>query len=370
MGEGGKTGTMKASAILFMGIVPLVSCSAGAETIPSLKETFQDYFLLGNIVSKPVFESPRFDLLKYHFNIATAENAMKPDALQREKGVFTFTQADEMVNAVLGAGMKMHGHTLAWHQQTPAWMNPEGITREEAIENLISHAKTVAGHFRGRVISWDVLNEAIIDNPPDPQDWRSALRQSPWYKAIGPEYIEMVFRAAREADPAAKLYYNDYNLDNQNKAAAVYNMVKELNEKNPDAGGRPLIDGIGMQGHYSLGTNPANVALSIERFIKLGVELSISELDVQAGADSVLSEKQAVEQGIAFAGLLKIFKENAAHIVRVTFWALEDSMSWRTKENPVLFDKDLKPKPAFYGVLDPDAYIKENHQGRSSRPFP
>lgn len=334
--------------------------STGIENIPSLKETFQDYFLMGNIVSSPTFESPRFDLLTYHFNAATAENAMKPDALQREKGVFTFDQADEMVDKVLAAGMKMHGHTLAWHQQSPSWMNYEGIDRQEAVDNLVNHTKTVAEHFRGRVISWDVLNEAVNDNPSNPQDWRGSLRQTPWYKAIGPEYIEIVFRAAREADPEARLYYNDYNLNNRNKSLAVYQMVEELNKKNPDVGGRPLIDGIGMQGHYRLGTSPEEVALSLERFSSLGVEVSVTELDVQAGADSVLSETQAAEQGIAFARLFQVFKQYASHIARVTFWGLEDSMSWRAAQNPTLFDKNLKAKPAYYGVIDPDTFIREN----------
>jgi endo-1,4-beta-xylanase len=228
------------------------------------------------------------------------------------------------------------------------------------VDNLVNHTKTVAEHFRGRVVSWDVLNEAINDNPPNPQDWRGSLRQTPWCKAIGHGYIEIVFRAAREADPEARLYYNDYNLDNQNKALAVYHMVKELNEKNPDVGGRPLIDGVGMQGHYRVSTSPENVALSLEHFISLGVEVSVTELDVQAGADGVLSESQAVEQGVSYARLFRVFKKYAPHISRVTFWGLEDSMSWRTAQNPTLFDKSLKAKPAFYGVTDPEAYILNN----------
>ncbi|MDR0376482.1 MAG: endo-1,4-beta-xylanase [Spirochaetaceae bacterium] len=330
------------------------------EDLPRLKDIYKDCFSIGTIVSKPMFESPRFEMLTYHFNIATAENAMKPDALQREKGVFTFALADEMVDAVLAAGMRMHGHTLAWHQQTPSWMNHAGIDRREAVDNLVNHVKTVAGHFRGRVVSWDVLNEAVNDSPPDARDWRGSLRQTPWYTAVGPEYIEIVFRAAREADPEALLYYNDYNLDNQDKARAVYYMVGELNEKNPDVGGRPLIDGIGMQGHYRVGTNPEDAAASLERFSSLGVEVSVTELDVQAGSGGVLSESQAVEQGRVFARLFTVFKEYAPHIARVTFWGLEDGMSWRAPQNPTLFDKNLKAKPAFYGVADPDAYIRDN----------
>ncbi|GHV31162.1 hypothetical protein AGMMS4952_19340 [Spirochaetia bacterium] len=334
--------------------------SGKTESGASLKDVYRDYFLLGNIVSARNLEGARLDLLTRHFSIATAENAMKPASLQRERGVFTFEAADAMVNQVLAAGMLMHGHTLAWHQQSPDWMNREGIDREEAVENLITHTKTVAEHFKGRVISWDVLNEAVIDNPADPSDWAASLRKTPWLTAIGPEYIEIVFKAAREADPEAKLYYNDYNLDSREKAQAVYTMVKALNEKNPDVGGRPLIDGVGMQGHYRVSTNPEDVRVSLESFIALGVEVSITELDVQAGADSVLTEKQGVEQGISYARLFQVFKAHAAQIGRVTFWGLDDSTSWRSAANPTVFDKDLKEKPAYYAILDPETYIQDN----------
>ena len=325
-----------------------------------LKESYRSFFPVGNVVSPRDLGTPRFDLLKKHFDILTAENAMKPLYLQREKGAFTFETSDALVNAVLEAGMKMHGHTLAWHQQSPEWINREGIGRDEAIENLITHAKTVAGHFRGRVVSWDVLNEAIVDNPPNPNDWKASLRQTPWLAAIGPEYIEIVFRAAREADPDAALYYNDYNLDNRNKALAVYNMVKELNEQNPNVGGRPLIDAVGMQGHYRVNMNLDNVASSLQRFAGLGVKVSITELDVQAGVNSTLTPAQALEQGAVYAQLFAIFRANAEVLGRVTIWGLDDGSSWRSMTSPTLFDRDLQEKPAFYGALDPAAFLTEN----------
>jgi GH35 family endo-1,4-beta-xylanase/peptidoglycan/xylan/chitin deacetylase (PgdA/CDA1 family) len=329
-----------------------------ADSAPPLREAYVNQFPIGNVMSPGETGSPRFEILTRHFDIITAENAMKPISLQREKGVFTFEQADLMVNAVLAKGLKVHGHTLAWHQQSPEWMNHEGIPRNEAIENLTAHVKTVAGHFRGRVISWDVLNEAVIDNPPNPADWRSSLRQSPWYKAIGPDYVEILFKAAREADPEAKLYYNDYNLDNQNKALAVFTMVKELNEKNPKAG--PLVDGVGMQGHYRLNTNTDNVRLSLERFISLGLEVSITELDIQAGSESKQTDRQLLEQGAVYARLFTIFREHAAKIGRVTFWGLDDGASWRSAASPCLFDRELKTKPAFYAALNPDSFLAEN----------
>jgi len=328
----------------------------------TLKERYRPFFLVGNVMSPRDLGTPRFELLKKHFAILTAENAMKPLYLQREKGVFTFDEADKLVDAALEAGLKVHGHTLAWHQQSPEWINREGIDREEAIENLVNHARTVAGHFRGRVVSWDVLNEAINDNP-NPQDWRSALRRVPWYNAIGEDYIAIVFRAAREADPDAKLYYNDYNMDNPNKAMAVYNMVKEINEKNPNVRGRPLIDGVGMQGHYRVGVKLDNVAASLQRFASLGVEVSITELDVQAGAGSRLTAEQALEQGAVYARLFALFRENAKVLGRVTIWGLDDGTSWRSMTSPTLFDRDLKEKPAFFGALDPAVFLAQN-EGR------
>jgi len=339
---------------------------APAPAPDSLKGRYQGVFLVGNVMSPRDLGTERFDALKKHFDILTAENAMKPLYLQREKGVFTFDEADRLVDAALEAGLKVHGHTLAWHQQSPEWINREGIDRNEAVENLVDHAKTVAGHFRGRVVSWDALNEAVIDNPMNPQDWRASLRRVPWYSAIGEEYIAIVFRAAREADPDAKLYYNDYNLDNRNKALAVYNMVKEINEKNPNVLGRPLIDGIGMQGHYRVGINLDNVAASLKQFASLGVEVSVTELDVQAGAGNRLTPDQSLLQGVVYARLFALFRENANVLGRVTIWGLDDGTSWRSMTSPTLFDRDLKEKPAFFGALNPAAFLAENESRLSA----
>jgi endo-1,4-beta-xylanase len=327
---------------------------------PVLKDQYKAFFPVGNVVSPRDLGGPRFELLKKHFDILTAENAMKPLYLQGQKGVFTFETADRLVDAVLAGGMKMHGHTLAWHQQSPEWINRDGISRDEADENLITHVTTVADHFKGRVISWDVLNEVFIDNPPNPNDWKGSLRQTPWLRAIGPEYVEIAFKAAREADPDAVLYYNDYNMDNRNKALAVYTMVRDLNERYPDVLGRPLVDAVGMQGHYRVNMNPENAAASLRSFISLGVEVSITELDVQAGTGHSLTEAQSLQQGLMYARLFAFFREYAAHMGRVTIWGLDDGSSWRAQTSPTLFDKDLRPKPAFFGALNPSAYVGEN----------
>ncbi|AZK45370.1 endo-1,4-beta-xylanase [Paenibacillus lentus] len=338
--------------------------------LPPIKQVYQDKFLIGNAISAEDLEGIRLELLSMHHNIATAGNAMKPDALQPEKGNFTFDAADRMVNKVLDEGLQMHGHVLVWHQQTKDWMHTDivnnvPLSREEALNNMKTHIRTVVEHFGERVISWDVVNEAMADNPPNPTDWKEALRKSPWYQAIGPDFVEQAFLATREVlDEKGwdiELYYNDYNDDNHNKAEAIYRMVKEINENYAKTHpGKLLIDGVGMQGHYSVNTNPTNVELSLKKFISLGVEVSITELDIQAGSDYQLSDKLADAQGYLYAQLFKMYKEHADHIARVTFWGLDDGSSWRASSNPLLFNKKLLAKPAYYAVIDPDKFIAEH----------
>ncbi len=342
--------------------------------LKSIKDVYKNDFLIGNAIAAEDMEGIRLDLLKKHFNVMTAGNAMKPDALQPTKGNFTFADADKLVDKVLAAGFKMHGHTLVWHQQSPAWLNSKvdasgntvPLSREEALTNLRTHIKTVVEHYGNKVISWDVVNEGMNDNPTNPSDWKAALRQSPWYQAIGPDYMEQAFLAAREVldahpDWDVKLYYNDYNDDNQNKSKAIYSMVKELNEKYAKTHpGKRLIDGVGMQAHYNMSTNPSNVELSLERFISLGVEVSITELDVQAGSDFKLTDEIADAQGYLYAQLFDIYKKHAANISRVTIWGLDDGTSWRSSTNPLPFDKNLQAKPAFAGVVDPTKFMAEH----------
>jgi endo-1,4-beta-xylanase len=349
---------------------PTGSGTVEIQDLTPIKDVYSSDFLIGNAISSEDLSGVRLELLKKHFNIATAGNAMKPDALQPTKGNFTFTAADALVDKVLAEGLQMHGHVLVWHQQSPAWLNTTGsgiaLGRDEALTNLRTHIQTVMNHFGNKVISWDVVNEAMNDNPTNPSDWKASLRKTPWYNAIGDDYIEQAFLAAREvldAHPSwnIRLYYNDYNEDNQNKSKAIYNMVKELNDRYAQTHpGKLLIDGLGMQAHYNLSTNPANVKLSLERFLSLGVKVSITELDIQAGSNSTLPVNLANAQGYLYAQLFTIFKEHAADIERVTIWGMDDGTSWRSTTNPLLFDKNLQAKPAYYAVTDPATFMDEN----------
>lgn len=332
--------------------------------LTAIKEVYKNDFLIGNIVSAKDFEGTRLELLKKHFNVVTTENAMKPVYAYSDYPVFDFSAEDELVANVKAAGLDLHGHVLVWHQQSADELHTDNngnpLTKEVALKNLRSHITTVVEHFDNNVISWDVVNEAMNDNPNNPSDWRNALRTSGWLSAIGPDYIKEAFLAAKTAlgGKDIKLYYNDYNDDNQNKAEAIYQMVKELNDEYAlEHEGDLLIDGIGMQAHYNLNTSPENVKKSLEKFISATSEVSITELDITAGSNNTITDKQEEQQAYLFAQLFKIYKEHSANIARVTFWGLDDATSWRAEQNPLLFDANLQAKPAYYAVVDPEKFI-------------
>jgi endo-1,4-beta-xylanase len=351
------------------------------DTESPLHGVYTDTFLIGNIISPSDLDGVKFKILKHHFNTATAENHMKPDniAPASSGGAYKWDDADKLVAAVNEAGLKMHGHTLIWHSQTPSWLT--NGTEEAVANSLKKYVTDVVTHFKGKVISWDVVNEAMdetdnlkaaLEGDGDgwrTYDWTLCLRNSPWNKAgkdkAGTTYIEAAFRAARAADPDAKLFYNDYNLNSQKKSRATYLMVKDINDKWKDGGNTGLlIDGIGMQTHHHLNTNPDTVKTATELFASLGVEIAVSEMDIVAAKggdvnDSRLgawNEEASRKQAELYAKLFKIYKENAAHITRVTFWGIDDGTSWRSVNYPTLLDKNFDLKPAFYAVQDPSKF--------------
>jgi len=336
------------------------------EIIP-LKTIYQDYFLIGNIISPRYMIDEYFEILTTHYNTVTCENDMKPDRLApRVKGdPYRWVTADNMVSRMAEYNIKVHGHTLVWHSQTPAWMTTG--TPAEVRENMVNYIKAVLGHYKGKVFSWDVVNEALRDGVSDASDWRNCLRtDSGWFIAMGADYIELAFRTAREADPDVLLYYNDYNLNNQRKSDAVRNMVRELNDKYKAEGNtRNLIDGIGMQAHYGLNTRIDDVRASIEKFAEIGVIVDISELDVETKTgnsgirkNSVMTDTEARLQAILYAQLFNVFREYKDHITRVTMWGIDDENNWKSYGNPCLFDGDLNPKPAFYAVSYASRYLE------------
>jgi len=364
--------------IIGLSIFAATACTEKNKSQP-LKDVYKDDFLIGNIINATYMSGQYFELLTTHYNTVTCENDMKPESLApstkpvNDNWNYTFETADSMVNKMLENGIPVHGHTLVWHRQTPAWMTTG--TREEVQANLVKYITDVVKHFEGRVMAWDVVNEAIrgdfASSEAPPTGWKGDyLRQdSRWYRALGDDYVEIAFKAAREAaGPDVKLYYNDYSMHVRNKGIAVYNMIKDINTRYAaENNGKKLIDGMGMQGHWGLYipdetriagiTYYDNVKYALENFISLGIIVDISELDVIAGYDeegtgrnSTLSNEDAQKQADVYTTLFKLFLEYKEHIGRVTMWGIDDKNSWKSLGNPCLFDGDLKPKKAFYAV--------------------
>ena len=347
--------------------------------LPSLKDIYKDYFLVGSIVSPgdlTAANAARYAFMQHHFNILTAENNMKPDYMWPvEANGATFATADSMVSRVIADGFLMHGHTLVWRSQSPSWLNV-GLTYAQAKANLQKYITAVAGHYAQdpvKVVSWDVVNEAMLDNPANPTDWRGALRTgtnggSNWYGSYanggnGADYIYDAFLFARAAAPNATLYYNDFDEDNPNKATAIAAMVTELNSQyakdHPEAGGRKLIEGIGMQGHYNTSTSVSAVEASMQKFIATGVKISVTELDVAingvASTGPTIDQEKA--QAVVYANLFMLYKKYSGYIERVTLWGVDDGTSWKASTFPLPFKADLSPKEAYYAIASPETYL-------------
>lgn len=326
----------------------------------SLKEIYKDDFMLGTIYTRMIDYGKDNELVKQHFNVITPENLMKPESMQRPQGTFRYDEANHMMQIAERDGFTVIGHTLAWHSQSGDFLgikNPDGtpVNRDQAIEQLKTHIYNVAGQYKGKIYSWDVLNEAIADGAklPADGDWTKCLRDSQWTRSIGPDFVAMAFRFAHEAAPDALLYYNDYNMNDNNKAEIAAAMISDLRSQ-----GVP-IHGIGMQAHYNINTSMGSVRNSLKRFSAIeGLRISITELDVVVpNANGILSSGNEKKQALTYAKLFKLFKEYADVIERVTLWGYRDDTSWRAENCPLIFDSSLNPKEAFYAIMDPDAYI-------------
>lgn len=371
--------------------------------LPSLAERFSNYFLFGNIWSTPtIMENPLTEAFFLNqFNAVTAENHHKPDhiAPNPNPATWNFTTADEIVDWAQDNDLKMIGHTLVWHSQSPLWMTGrEGsddlplVTRAQAMENMENFISIFAGRYAGRMYSWDVLNEVFTDSVSSVSweanpNWRAHLRREGvgldnpnhlrWYDAFangatadedGSDFIFYAFYFARQADPYAILYYNDFNEEQPGKSMAIAQMVVEINERwtaHPSYDGRLLIEAIGMQSHHHLDqwtTNLDNIRPAIIRFIETGARISITELDITIGtqADPLpmpLSEQQQQRLAAAYGRVMGYYLEFAEYINRVSIWGLADTQSWRAWGQPLLFDGYFQAKEAFWAVYNATAHI-------------
>jgi endo-1,4-beta-xylanase len=277
-------------------------------------------------------EAAYANTLDTEFNGVTPENEMKWDATEPNRNQFTFGAADNIVNHARTHGQSIRGHTLVWHSQLPGWVNNIG-SGTDLLNAMRSHINGLMGHWRGQIAYWDVVNEAFADGSG------GGLRSSIWTQRTGfnTGFIEQAFRAARAADGNAKLCYNDYNTDGMNaKSNAVFNMVSDFKNR-----GVP-IDCVGFQSHLNINGIPGDYQANLQRFANLGVDVQITELDIQ-GSDR---NAQANNYRTVVSACMAVARCN-----RITTWGVTDKYSWRASGTPLLFDGNFAKKPAYTTTL-------------------
>lgn len=361
--------------VLLVALATLLTACVEEPEPSALKAVFKDHFLIGTALNEAQFmgsNQVQTRLVTQQFNSITPENVMKWENIHPAPGQYDFGPADRYVAFGEKHGMFIVGHTLVWHSQTPAWVfeeNGKPASREVLLQRMREHITTVVGRYKGRVKSWDVVNEALSDD--------GSLRQSPWMKIIGEDYLAKAFEFAHEADPAALLCYNDYSLENETKRDGAVRLVKQLQA----AGVK--IHGIGTQQHVRIDRPTIEqVDATLTAFGELGVKVMVTELDVNVlptqtrnqGADVSLRLAATsganpytnglpadVQQALArrYADLFQVYCKHSATLDRVTFWGVTDGDSWlndwpipgRTS-HPLLFNRDGHPKPCFDAVID------------------
>jgi uncharacterized repeat protein (TIGR02543 family) len=343
--------------------------------LPPLKNQFPAGILAGNIAtgSDSGASSIINSSLIRHFNALTPENDMKPNAVSNGRAAngvisYTWANADRFVNAAYNSGFKVIGHTLLWHSQIPAWQTSMASAgKATALAAMKQFITDVMTRYKGKIYSWDVLNEVFPDGVGAGSDWKTVMRQeNPWFKAIGSDFVYEAYCAARLADPDAILYYNDYNTDQVGKATMIRNMVRDVNnrfkEEYPN-NTRLLIEGIGMQEHHNTSVSAANIRATLNLFKPLGVKVSVSELDVlgqdwgsfsavgqgaNKNGQSTITNNGLVTQAGLYQQYMAVYMDFKDIIERISLWGVTDNLNWRSAGLPLLFDHNSKAKPAYY----------------------
>jgi endo-1,4-beta-xylanase len=360
----------------FIAVAALLAAfmAAGAQTPTSLKEAYRGDFAIGAAINPAQItgQDRRGDaIVEAQFNSISPENALKWENVHPELGAYAFDIPDQYVAFGEKHHMFIVGHCLVWHNQVPAWVfrDDKGnfVDRETLLKRMHDHIFTVVGRYKGRIQSWDVVNEALNDD--------GTLRQSLWLKIIGEDYIAKAFQYAHEADPQAQLTYNDYSLENEAKRNGVLALIAKLKAQGI------TVTSVGLQGHDGL-TWPSveDEDTTLSAFAKLGVKVAITELDIdvlppatrQQSAEVSLKVQQdsklnpyadglpqSVQQQLAkrYADLFAVYLKHRDVVTRVTFWGVTDGDSWRNDwpvkgrtSYPLLFDRSGQPKPAFQAV--------------------
>lgn len=354
-------------AALTLVVIAVSFCCFAYRTAPDtegLKDYYKGYFPIGVAVSPRALQTDEAGLLIRQFNSLTPENAMKMGVIHPREDGYNWRDADSIAAFARKNGMKLRGHTLVWHKQAPEWIfkgvNGEEVSKEVLLQRLKEHITTVVKRYKGVVYAWDVVNEAISDRREE------MYRNSLWYRICGDEFIEKAFQWAHEADPEALLFYNDYNEIDPVKRRKIIQLLNGLLSKSVP------VHGIGLQGHWAI-NEPSRTQLesTFEDFVTLGLKLQITELDISVylkehearekkAGDSVFAftadrEQQQIEQ---FSMCFSVFRKYSHALTGVTFWNISDRYSWLDnfpirgrKDYPLLFDRNLQPKKAFWSVV-------------------
>jgi endo-1,4-beta-xylanase len=353
-----------------------------------LKDYFKGYFPIGVAVNTAALHGADSALIVREFNSVTPENDMKMGPIHPSENVYNWKNADAIVDFAVAHHIKIRGHNLCWHNQEAAWMfiGPDGkpASKELLLQRLKDHIFTVVKHYKGKIYAWDVVNEAVDDS----NDSTQVYRKSNWYNTFGgPEFIAAAFRFAHEADPDAKLFYNDYNSEHPVKREKIYKLLKNLVDNHVP------IDGVGMQAHWKLNDpSPEELRKALNEVTSLGLKVQFTELDItirtpqprptpgtqpvvaatptpDPGYTPEVEAKQIAQYKMAF----DIFREYKKSITGVTFWNVSDRYSWLDarggglaggaaaaanvprvvrKAYPLLFDESRQRKKAYWAVVD------------------
>ena len=344
------------------------SKQATIDSSKGLKDYYKDYFMIGVAVSPRALKTGEAQLILQQFNSMTPENAMKMGPIHPKENEYFWKDADSIAAFAKINNLKLRGHTLCWHNQTPRWFfidsaTGKQVTKEILLQRLKDHITTVVSRYKGVIYAWDVVNEVISDNKDE------YFRNSLFYQIAGEEFIAKAFQYAHEADPDVLLFYNDYNEINAVKREKIFKLVKGLK----DAG--VPIHGVGLQGHWAI-NEPSEQQLdsTLGRFAELDLKVQVTELDVSVypkehnarekkaeDYDTVFTAEKESRQIEMYEICFRIFRKYKKVLTGITFWNISDRHSWLDnfpvkgrKDYPLLFDKNLKPKKAYWQVVNFD----------------
>jgi len=313
-----------------------------AHPLPVLRDLAANrHFNVGSCVNPQALTSDRnySSVLGSQYNIVVPENAMKWDATEPRQGAFDYSQGDAVVNFANSHGQLIRGHNLCWGQSNPSWLTNGNFNPAQLQQILQNHITNVATHYRGKLYGWDVVNEAVNDNPNAAQPLKNTI----WYPKL-PNYIDLAFQYAHAADPGAKLFYNDYSAEGSGaKSDAVYNLVRGMKQR-----GIP-VHGVGLQMHVSLGYSPSpnDISANIQRLTALGLEVHITEMDVSFSGGSGSEQQKLTNQATIYGNILRACLSHANCTSFLT-WGFTDKYTWLGSSNePLPFSASYVAKPAF-----------------------